>query len=74
MKRPEKLFRTQISFSTIKYSDNSNFIGIHSQAENDFDRYDNVTEPPVPNNDDKIKFDWVMDKESDRPKYLLKQE
>ncbi len=71
MKRPEKLFRTQISFSTIKYSDNSNFIGIHSQAENDFDRYDNVTEPPVPNNDDKIKFDWVMDKESDRPKYLL---
>ena len=71
MKRPEKLFRTQISFSTVRYSDNNNFIGIHSQAENDFDRYDNVTEPPVPNNDDNMKFDWVMDKESDRPKYLL---
>lgn len=69
--KAENLFRTQISFGTIKYSDNNNFIGIHPQAESGFDRYDNVTEPPLPNNDEKIKFDWVMDKESNTPIYLL---
>ena len=33
--------------------------------------YDNVTEPLVPNNDDRIKFDWVIEPDSDQPRYLL---
>lgn len=71
MNKAKNLFRAQIGFGTIKYSDKNNFIGIHPQAESGFDRYDNVTEPPLPNNDEKIKFDWIMDKESNRPIYLL---
>ena len=69
--KAEKLFRARVSFSSMGYSDNNNFIGIHPRAENDFDMYDNVTEPLVPNNDDRIKFDWMMEPDSDQPKYLL---
>ena len=69
--KTEKLFRTRVSFSSMGYSDIHNFIGIHPQAETDFDMYDNVTEPLVPNNDDRIKFDWVIEPDSNQPSYLL---
>tara|TARA_B100000700_G_scaffold301335_1_gene370491 strand:+ start:6395 stop:16000 length:9606 start_codon:yes stop_codon:yes gene_type:complete len=67
----QSLFRVKISFNTTQYSDNNNYIGIHPLAKEQFDRFDNITEPPVPNDNEKIKFDWVMDFDLDQQRYLL---
>ena len=69
--KQQKLFRAQISFTTAQFSDNNNYIGLHPLAQKEFDRFDNITEPPLPNDDEKIKLDLLMDLGLDETKYLL---
>ena len=67
----KSFFRGKISFKSSKFSDNNNFFGYNKNASESFDKYDNISEPPLPNNENAFKFDWVLKDINGFNKYLL---
>ena len=69
--KENNFFRGKISFKSSKFSDNNNFFGYNPNASESFDEYDNITEPPLPNNENAFKFDWILKDINGFNKYLL---